>query len=402
MNIRHLAALAGVTVILAAPLARAQGSLSPPGAPAPTMKTLQELWDKVSVQQAALASLSRQNSLLLAANGVNLPWNFRNAPSPSGPLDLAFDAEGRATVAYIDSLGAIRLARFDGAAWTGEEVAPDSTGLNGISLAFAPDGTPAMAFQANTLGGSEIGYAYYDGSTWQTETVDARNPAASICSLAFSPAGQPAIAHGIQTTTNLIFSVRVGSAWSHATVDAGGEASALAFGPDGQPAIAYSRYDGLYLARFDGTNWNKAPLDGQIPAECALGFGSDRQPVIVYNIYGNELKSAVYDGTAWNTATLDSNAGSDHFAYPTLAFGPEGQPACAYARVDSLAGASLKFIRYVGGVSPETIDSRGDTGYFASLAFGPDGQPAIAYNLYLPDQNLTQMQYMFKGAFSPP
>ena len=173
------------------------------------MKTLQELWDKVSMQQAALASLSRQNSLLLVAYGVPLPWNFRNAPSPSGPLDLAFDAEGRATVAYIDSLGAIRLARFDGAAWTGEEVAPDSTGLNGISLAFAPDGTPAMAFQANTLGGSEIGYAYYDGSTWQTETVDARNPAASICSLAFSPAGQPAIAHGILTTTNLIFKTQM-------------------------------------------------------------------------------------------------------------------------------------------------------------------------------------------------
>lgn len=403
MKTRRIAVLAGITAALAVSMARAQGSLAPPGAPDPTMKTLQELWDKIAVQQTALANLSRQNSLLLAANGVTLPWNFMNAPSPSGALDLAFDADGRATVAYIEPVGAIRLARFNGAAWSGEEAAPDSTGLYGISLAFAPDGTPAMAFQANALGGSEIGYAYYDGSTWQIETVDARNPADSSCTLAFGPDGRPAIAHCVEANTNLVFSTRVGTAWSNATVDAGGLANSLAFDPDGQPCLAYSRSDGLYFARYDGTNWNKTPLDGQIPVECALGFGSDRQPVILYNIYGSELKYAYYDGAAWNTSTLDSNTGSDYFAYISLAFGPEGQPACVYARGDVLTGThSLKFIRYIGSVSPETIDSTGDTGYYASLAFGADGQPAIAYNRYFSDQYLTQMKYLFKGAFSPP
>ena len=82
---RHLHHLVILIGLLLTAVAGAQGPLPPPGAPAPTMKTLQELWDKLSAQQAAVHAASRQNSLILSALGITLPWLFEDGPASSGP-----------------------------------------------------------------------------------------------------------------------------------------------------------------------------------------------------------------------------------------------------------------------------------------------------------------------------
>lgn len=406
ITIRMCATISLVTalVLAAAPAARAQGSLTPPGAPAPTMKSLQEIWDRLAAQEAAVHAASRQNSLILDALGVNLPWLHRDGPNGSGPLSLAFDPDGTPTVAYIEAFGAIKLARYDGSSWTTENVAPDYTGLYGISLAFGTDGRPAMAFQANVAGGSDIRYARYDGSAWQIEIVDARDASVDRPTLAFAPDGRPAVSHYAATSTNLVFSIRTGGVWSNVTVDAQGYYNSLAFGPDGQPAIAYTRSgEGLFLTRFDGTTWTATNVDSHSwsSSGCSLAFGPDGRPAIAYIIYGLELRYEEFDGSAWSFVTLDTSSGSDYFIYPSLAFGPGGQPAVAYARYDSLANQhSVKFARRSSFWNVGTVDDNGDVGYHASLAFGPDGQPAIACNLYIPAGNQTTMQLFRKGTFT--
>ncbi|MEI8242156.1 MAG: hypothetical protein WCI17_02695 [bacterium] len=129
------AALACALTLVALPgLLLAQGSLTPPGAPAPTMKSLQEIWNKiagiestVSTQQARIAVLQAQNnalqkqaSLMLLNAGVSLPWN----------ISTVDDTED---VGYFASLAFSTV---------------DSTGFVGTyaSLAFGPDGQPAIAY----------------------------------------------------------------------------------------------------------------------------------------------------------------------------------------------------------------------------------------------------------------
>ena len=395
---RHLHHLVILIGLLLTAVAGAQGPLPPPGAPAPTMKTLQELWDKLSAQQAAVHAASRQNSLILSALGITLPWLFEDGPASSGPLSLAFDPDGRATVAYIETFGAIKLARFDGASWTITDVAPDNTGAHVISLAFGPDGRPGMAFK--TWAGN-LGYATHDGSAWQIETADLRlieEPA-----LAFAPDGRPAIAHTILSSTSVVYSVRNGAVWTNITVDAG-VSPALAFGPDGQPAIAYAfgPWGGpneIRLNRYDGTNWNATVADNTPNAGSPkLAFSPAGDPAVSFYVWGNDLYFSRFDGTNWNPTAVDSS-NPTAFSYFSLAFGPDGQPAIAYA-YENGADFDLRFARFNGSWSTETVIGAGIAGYFASLAFGPDGQPSIACDRYDPGANSTQLILARKGTFT--
>ena len=49
-------------LIAATERGRAQGDLIPPGPPAPTMKSLQEIWDKVGGLETQVSGLQTQNA----------------------------------------------------------------------------------------------------------------------------------------------------------------------------------------------------------------------------------------------------------------------------------------------------------------------------------------------------
>ena len=403
MNIRpHVLLPVLLASVLLAITAHAQGPLSPPSAPEPTMKSLQELWDKLSAQQAALNAATRQNSLILSALGINLPWLFENGPSPlSAALSLAMDPEGRPTVAYVGPLGAIKLARYDGASWTITDVAPDNAAAYRISLAFGPDGRPGMAFQAWA---GHIGYVYPDGSSWQIETVDAA-PSADEPTLAFTPDGRPAISHYVGSSTNVIYSVRNGTVWTNITVDSG-FSPALAFGPDGQPAIAYGSgpWGGpneIRVNRFDGTNWNFTVADNTSYAGSPkLAFSPAGHPAVTFYVFGSDLYCTQFDGANWNPSVVDSSH-PNHFHSFSLAFGPNGQPAIAYAYSDMVGDLDLRFARFNGVWATETVISAGAAGQSASLAFGPDGQPVIACTDYDSGANTARLILAHKGTYYP-
>ena len=79
-------------------VAFSQGNLTPPGAPAPTMKTLQEIYDKISSvetkvtsQQATIdslkSSIAEQGAMLNVLGLVNqqeLPWIYTTVDNSAG------------------------------------------------------------------------------------------------------------------------------------------------------------------------------------------------------------------------------------------------------------------------------------------------------------------------------
>ena len=92
-------------------LSLAQGPLTPPGAPAPTQKSLQEIWDKIAAQEAQITSLQAQNSSLQAQLSISparlaLPWNLTTVDSDGNLVgqytSLAFGPDGQPAISYYD------------------------------------------------------------------------------------------------------------------------------------------------------------------------------------------------------------------------------------------------------------------------------------------------------------
>lgn len=149
--------LSGTLVLLSASLLLGQGPLTAPGAPAPTMKTLQELWDKVgglettvNSQQQQVSLLQQQNSLLLSNANINLPWQ----------------------ITTLDSTGNV--------GWD-------------TSLTFTPGGQPAISYYNAT--NADLEYAVFNGTIWTLTTVDSPGAVGQYSSLAFTTGGQPAISY---------------------------------------------------------------------------------------------------------------------------------------------------------------------------------------------------------------
>ena len=100
-----------------APFAFAQGPLTPPGAPQPTMKSLQEIWNELqsvkstvtsqAAEIAALKSLQQRSSatVLHYATGGSLPWSLTTVDSAGivgYATSLAFGPDGQPAISYYD------------------------------------------------------------------------------------------------------------------------------------------------------------------------------------------------------------------------------------------------------------------------------------------------------------
>lgn len=387
------------------PRALAQGgSLTPPGAPAPTMRSLQEIWDKIGVleaqntaQQAQITVLQNQGPRMHYASGGSLPWVISTVDSADWVgehTSLAFTPGGQPAISYLDATNRnLKYAVFNGSSWAAT-IVDGSLSIVGdfTSLAFTPSGQPAISYYDVT--NTALKYAVFNGSSWTLTTVDGAGDVGYETSLAFGPDGQPAIAYYDVTNSALKFARFNGSTWNVITVydylDVG-RYSTLAFGPDGQPAISFFEASGggnLMFTRSTGSNWpivfpiTVIPIDalGNVGSHTSLAFGPDGQPAIsYYDQTSGNLKFVRYSvGPGWTFSTVDDGGVSDDVGqYTSLAFGPDGQPVISYYDVTN---GDLKFARYNGyNFNVFVVDSTGDVGSHTSLAFGPDGLPAISY-----------------------
>ena len=119
-NILHIQVL----LLLPSSFCLAQGPLTPPGAPAPTQKSLQEIWDKVGIlqtqlttAQADITTLKSDNATLkaqlysvssmdaISAAGLALPWILTTVDSGGSVgeyTSLAFGPDGQPAISYRD------------------------------------------------------------------------------------------------------------------------------------------------------------------------------------------------------------------------------------------------------------------------------------------------------------
>jgi hypothetical protein len=262
---------------LLAATALGQGSLTPPGAPTPSMKSLQELWAAISNVEARVSSVAAQAQSARADQGI----------TASMLIDLA----------RAQSTTVTRVWQVQTVDWPG-----DVGKYN--SLAFTPAGYPAISYYDDSS--NDLKYAVYNGSTWVTQTVDSAGAVGTYTSLAFKPSGRPAISYSAGGANNdLKYAEYNGVSWVIQTVDATGDIgwyTSLAFTPAGRPAISYcdNFLNVLKYAEYTGTNWVLQTVDsmGDVGAYNSLAFTPGGQPAISYYSYGttNDLEYAECTG----------------------------------------------------------------------------------------------------------
>jgi hypothetical protein len=359
---------------------RAQGTLTPPGAPAPTQKSLQELWNALQAQQAQITSLQQQNQLLLY-NSQAQSWTVTRVDGGGQVgthVSFAYGPNGLPAIAYYDLTNRdLKFVVHNGATW-GTPVVLDSLGDVGEypSLAFGPTGHPAVAYYDRT--NADLKIATYNGSVWDVRLVSTAGDVGQYASLAYAPDGRPTVAYLDATNNDLIFARFNGINYNRTIVDSAGSTGyhpSLAYGPDGQPSIAYLRIDtaDLRFARFDGTTWSPETVisTGAVGYHPSLAFAPSGIATIAYRgEYGDLffIGSSPFTVGGW----VPPSALGHQISRLSLAYGPDGQPAIAcydeglrYIRQTGAAWTAPVLVDQVGGINCESL----------SLAFGPDGHP---------------------------
>ena len=257
--------------------------------------------------------------------------------------------------------------------------------LTGVSLAYAANGDAAVAWTGNAkgvppatlrCGASNLLLATGTGgffsppkaiaTTSQAKTLvpdQAKNCIQDVCNqgdatgywpaVAFDKAGQPAVAFrdlhfGFATDDFASSDVEYapGPGYPITTVDVargGGTYARLAFLPSGDPAILH--YNGERDLAVDGL-W----LDFVV-------------------------------GGAWKAQRIADVRAGEQLGFAIRPAKGESDQLFAVAFFDE-AGGKLVYLESVNGAdwrAPADVDTDGITGQFPSLAFGPDGEPAIAY-----------------------
>ena len=401
--------------------ASGQGSLTPPaGAPAPNMKTLQEIWNKVGTLETQLTQTqtdltsaraditrlrddNKQLSSLLALSpaGEALPWLVTTIATGGQYNSLAFGPDGYPAVSHYSATSAIlRFSRYNGSTWTTTNVDTNTFVGTYSSLAFAPGGQPAIAYYDAT--NTNLKYARYNGTTWAIETVD--NNAGNVgqhASLGFNGDGRAVIAYYDATNGDLKIARHNGAFFELSTVDSTGDvgkACSLAIGPDGQPAIAYynAAAQQFKFARYNGSSWIIAQagmLLGNLQGNFSLAFDPTGM-----------MSTPVFDGSHLfmtfansNTIGVASNGGESPAPGASLAYGPDGAWMVSFRDLNYDHRLTVSTANGVTVPTLTVVDDSYHVGQFSSIAFGPDGQPAIAYY----DEFNGSLKFARRGIFKP-
>lgn len=200
---------------------------------------------------------------------------------------LAIDAAGQPVIAHCGESGAVRLSRFDGAAWSTIEPYRsqpvdwiDDQGVTqtrpaGVShtAILAREGKEYVAFHDAAAG--TLNLLEGSGSTFSLTVVDADGEVGQWPSL-WVDANTLRVAYQDVGRQDLKLATRNGGAWSTEVVDDGemrGADTAL-FEIDGQPAIVY--FDGYdndaWLAKRAGSAWSTERIGGE---GSAVGFHNE-------------------------------------------------------------------------------------------------------------------------------
>jgi hypothetical protein len=179
--------------------------------------------------------------------------------NPAGHPAIVFSGAGRETVRYT-------VAASNVSVWTVSTVDPDGIGWD-VSLAFAPDGRPAVAY-THVDQTWLIKYAVLNGARWTVETVGEGDGSVS---LGFDSSGSPIIIYHVLQPMAVMCARRSPSAWQVTKVVDWGYSPSLAFTPTGDPAIAYVDlfYDAAVKYAVCRNGWTHHLVDQPVKQQAA-------------------------------------------------------------------------------------------------------------------------------------
>ena len=274
-----------------------------------------------------------------------------------GPIDLAFDPDGRPNIVYHDhqassfqqDLGDLTYAIKDASGWQIAAAADDGHDGWDSTIAIASDGVVRAAGVDPSQFGSADGIEYYE----------LRDGAWGVTAIGSGP---------------IEYEFNVG----------------LAVSPDGQPALSY--YDGrsgdLIFASFDGAHWNLETVasEGDVGKFSSLQIDGEGRPHITfYDDLGGSAGRVLYavrDAGSWTLeeiATLDDvrlgMTGARRNS--ALALDADGVPHVAFSDQDSVGYAT----RTDGVWDVVEVATAGDRafGQLVSLKVDIAGIPHLAF-----------------------
>lgn len=415
-----------------------QGLLGPSGAPEPTMRTLDQLYDYIGAAQTQISQLQAQmdsmsNRLVAAeaqvtslSNRLEMTydltdaaylWAMRAAESAAAatsrvaqlaasqsPLtrtpvttmvdtngfmcSMTVKSNGYPAIAFMDENRAdLKYAEWDGVQWIVQTVY--TNGYTGYSPSLAMQlGTDLPAISFYNAEASNLMYAAWNGAAWQVSVVDSAGNVGSGCSLAFHSSGNPAISYCDLSNGRIKYAGWNGSSWVFHTLttDVGGTnfsaVTSLAFtGGGALPAIAFldPRDSFVHYAAWNGATWQIEIVDSSV----VYGAGFDQISLVFTP--GGEPAITFYDHFDPGLFYAEHSSGSWNIQLvdsgvfmglmPDLAFNSAGQPCISY-----MGGSeSLKYAEWNGSSWDRQVVAKYWSGYFTSLAFSPLGHPIISH-----------------------
>jgi hypothetical protein len=309
-----------------------------------------------------------------------------------------------------EMLDQVRYARFDGTAWTHEDVAPiKSVFLAGISLAFDPSGVPTIAYlggpnSSQCCGGSNLIFATRTGASQWTETGAVTNSAQAgdggncpigqnLCNVGDMVGLWPAIvknpvtgalgaayrdihlcyAQSDQDFSDLEYVYTNGGGFGHEFIDlarGGGDFNSLTFDSTGEPAVAtYNGKSGFIgFSRRQAGTWTPSAACSAAPSPDTC---SDRAR--------GDCPEGMTCIKKRCTALIDCVSGSLPDGSISLGVGKDGRFLVAYYDANQ---KSLRFGHSTDGLQWNTaiIDAAGSNGRSPNLLIDPQsGMPAVVY-----------------------
>ena len=309
---------------------------------------------------------------------------------------LAYAPDGTPHVAYANQFngGKATVMKYTGGAWSLVGNDGFSAGeAQYISLLFSPDGSPCIAF-SDIAFGKKATVMKFDGNSWSNVGKPGFSVnEANFTSLAFAPDGTPYLAFQDFGSSNWGATVMrfINGTWS--TVGSAGfsagaaYSTSLAIAPNGIPYLAYSDFatsppGRVTMMAYSGGVWSRvgtAGFSADYADNLSLAMAPDSTPYVAYRDQAAGFKATVM---AYRNGTWSGVGGSGVSAgyayYTSLAFAPDGTLYLAYQDGTVNKATVMKF----SGVTWSGVGaaglSAGQTQY-SSLTIGPDGVPALVY-----------------------
>lgn len=381
------------------------GDLTPPGSPAPTMKTLQEIWDRLGSlenQVQAQRSESAAQALLLESAGVSLPWNTVVITNLGGAfynysLNYVLSPQGSPAVYWRMGIENV-FAQHTGTGWTFSSDTEDET-IVGQALAFSLEGAPVMAAQWFT----SIVIRTYSQGSWTNldEIVSTGTNNPGYIAMVRAPDGNLALSYVSDPDDTLRYFKKTGGVWSNTVLGAAlNRIPSLAFDASGNPMIAYqSTGDSVEFAWLDSgtSSWSNETVEAADCSDVNLAVSPSGVPHISYFYWDGFqmiVRVASRSGGTWQYADADTSGSGGHMV-TRIAFGPGGRPVVAHSTMSSglrLAelDPSLTWVASDvdtnGGVDQvgQSVVLRFTPGGFASMVYWDDARNQIKYAIRAP------------------